>query len=437
MKILALSITVALTCGWNSLALAREKLQLQAEWSSKPSDPDLINIQILEEDDSWYEPSIFTISSLPEMKDPKQYTVTASKNGKDSTLKISKVILHPDESTSTHANRLSLVLASPPDKDSKFKVSWKPGTFKVVPENGDTVKNKDGPLDVQGNVTKHLTYAHPLPDNELSLKQGEDFGAWSFRYFYSTTKVLVTEDGEPGAEKFQTTQQYNLHLGIKSAGTFQSADENKYLDQFEAELGGYWVDTIYRHKPMLGNWGIVEFGFSTKLQADQDFDMIDQTFGANAWFYLHNKTFDDIHRFFRFYDGKRGTQGYHETALPPVIKFGYDYVTNLQENDPTSKETGHNRFDGSFYWSLPLARNVEIKGIPLIDQIKQVNFITDLACIYDIDKSNFSPEVNLSVDFAITDSDKAPKISLSWINGKTAPKFEHFDAFLAGFKMKL
>ena len=112
-------------------------------------------------------------------------------------------------------------------------------------------------------------------------------------------------------------------------------------------------------------------------------------------------------------------------------------MTNLQEIDPTSKETGHNRLDGSFYWSLPLARNVENKGIPLLDQIRQVDFNIDLAGIYDIDESKFSPEVNLSVDLALSTSDKMPTISLSWVNGKTAPKFEHFDAFLAGFKMKL
>ena len=185
---------------------------------------------------------------------------------------------------------------------------------------------------------------------------------------------------------------------------------------------------------MLGNYGIVEFGFSSKLQADQDFSKVDETFGVNSWLWLHNDIFDSITKGLSLYDGKRGTKGHFEAVLPPRIILGYDYVTHLK-NDGSAK-TGNNRLVGSIAWDFPLASNVEITGLPFVDQIKGVTLVTSYSGIYDLDKSSYAPEAHISLDFLLSTSDKVPTISLSWVNGKTAPKFEHFDAFLAGFKMK-
>jgi len=419
-----------------AISLAHEILHLQAEISYRPSHPDVIAIQVRDEDKQWADESVFVASSSPGIQNYKLIQVTATKNGKTSAVEVSEAIILKD-SALDRASDIYLVLAKPPDKDSKYEVSWKPGTFKIIPPKGKIITNPDGPLEVEGDIAKHLQFAHPFPKNELSIKQGSDFGAWTFHYYYSNSGIRVNDNGEPDPDKNITIQEYNLHLGITSDGTFQSAQKGNYFDKFEAEIGGYLANTIYRRQPVLGNWGVVELGLSGKLQADQNFEKIDQTIGVNSWLCLHNELFDSIAFSPWFYDGKRGTKDFRQFCLPPIIKFGYDYVTNLKEGDPTSTETGHHRLDASFYWSLPVARNIEIKGIPLVDQITQVDFIADLASIYDIDESKLYPEVNLSLDFVLSKSEKVPTISLSWANGKTAPTFEHFNAFLAGFKMKL
>jgi hypothetical protein len=417
-------------------AQGQTQWELVAHWGSSDAHPDQIQIDVMKKgknkDYAVTEPRAFVMSRSPAFTTPAtQFNVTDAKGSESKAIKV--VGISPDTGSSppNYASSFRLSLEKQPEKGHVYTLSWKEGTMKMETPAGVSVTNLAGPLTVQGDIEIHNAFAHPHPKNDLSLKQGDSFGTWTFHYFQDWSSIEVRNDGTADPVRRFNTLERDIHFNLKSDGSFQSAKKGDFLDRVEAELGGYLEDVIYKDKPSALGWGIVEFGASTKMQADQQFKKIDETVGANAYFLLHNSVFDSIVETLCWHGDSLGKAPF----LAPLITFGYDYVIHVRKDGSTA-EAGQNRLTAGFYWDLPVLSKVDLQGIPLLEKISGLDLVIDLSGIYDMDKSKFSPEVNLSLDFVLSTSEQAPKISFSWVNGKTAPKFEHFDAFLAGMKWK-
>src|SRR5207245_6888811 len=88
----------------------------------------------------------------------------------------------------------------------------------------------------------------------------------------------------------------DIHLSLNADASLRSALSNKYIDKLEAEAGGYLVKMVGLEHEILGERGIIEYGLSTKLQADQQFQKIDSTVGLNSWLWLNNELFGAIYQ---------------------------------------------------------------------------------------------------------------------------------------------
>jgi hypothetical protein len=427
-------LAVCLSAG--SLARAQStQWELGAHWGSATLHPDQIAIEPFakgkKKNFAAANPSAFVISKSPGFADVSQFTVTSSKDGKSTEVKVTAVTTDAGGSPADHAMSLRVSMEKPPEDGRTYTISWNPGALTLEPPSGVSVTNLDGPLTVQGKISTHNAFAHPHPDNDLSLKQGDKAGTRTFHYFHDWSSIEVLNDGTADGVRRATSLERDIHFNLKADGAFESAKKGDYFDRIEAELGGYAEKVFYKDQPSLLGWGIVEFGASSKMQADQEFNVIDQTIGANAYILLHNEFWDSIGSLLCYH----GEHGGDNPFPAPLISFGFDYVAHVRK-DGSKAEAGQNRLTAGFYWNLPVLRKVDLEGIPLLDQISGVDFVTDVSAIYDLDKSKLSPEVHVSLDLLLSSSEKMPTISLSWVNGKTAPKFEQFDSFLAGFKMK-
>jgi hypothetical protein len=118
------------------------------------------------------------------------------------------------------------------------------------------------------------------------------------------------------------------------------------------------------------------------------------------------------------------------------VILGYDYVGKIEDDDQGSSEyDGDHRIEGKFFWSLPLIRYWDLSRFSPINQKLSVDLILELAAIYDLENSSVAPEAKVSLDLQLSKvkkPDDQPKVTFSFVNGKTAPKFENFDAFFAG-----
>ena len=397
------------------LLLGAEKIHLVAEWTSEIAHPDEINLEAVNEDGSAYEQFIFVISSSQAIRNPKLFRLTLAKGGKLETIEIASVKPRSGKGApADRAERVSLILAKPPVDKGKYTLTLPAGALVFDLPSGVTLADVDKPIEITGDVEEHNKYAHPFPENKLSLQQGDETGTVSFQYYHNYF--------------FGTARNADLHLGLTADASLRSALSNKYIDKLEAEAGGYLVKMVGEEHEVLGQRGIIEYGFSTKLQADQQFEKIDSTVGLNSWLWLNNAFFGNIYRNACFFGDKP------DFGLPPTLIFGYDYVSHLKNDASAHGFSGNNRLTGRFAWTLPIGRNIHT-DILILSQIKEISLVMDISGTYDVDQSKVAPLANLSLDFALSTSDKMPNVSLSFADGKAAPKFQQFDAFLAGFKM--
>ncbi len=397
-----------------------EEIRLIPKWSSSSSEPNIILLEptvfINGKDSGAYagpRPPIDTAHTKA-IANPKLISVIAVKDNKPYPVEITKI----EAKSSPIAANLRIVLPKAPDKNMHYLVTIPVGSVAYVSPlpSGVTVGDTHQPLEIKGDIQVHNDFLTSTQStNKAALRQGSKSGTIDFSY------LLQYPLGDPIAPTGA------VHASIDANASFNAAERHRYFDKIEAELGAYAVHVFGENST---NNAIVEYGLSSKLQADQQFDKIDQTLGVNTWIYPNADPFPWIYRNVCLFGEKP------DFALPPRIIFGYDYVFHENNDAVTTSFDGNQRLSGRFDWTLPIAHHLAIKDVPIVDSIREIELVTDISGIYDINKGKAAPEIHLSLDFVLSDSDKSPTISFSYINGKSAPKFENVDAFLAGFKLK-
>jgi hypothetical protein len=269
-----------------------------------------------------------------------------------------------------------------------------------------------------------------VPESKVEVKQGSKTGVVSFNASFKHYFDKEFADLGSGRDSADVAHQFSLtdalvqgHLSLDAS--IEPSQKGQYLNNAEGELGGYLSGVFFK--------SLTEIGFSTKTQADQEFKQIDQTGGINAWMWVNQNWVDNIARAF-FLAGDRPSFQDHLLVIA-----GYDYVGHLR-NDSSSNSNydGSNRLYARLYWNIPVVRAIDLHRFSPIDQKLDLDFLADVKATYDVENSKVAPEIKLSLDFKLSKikvAAKQPSISLSFIDGRAAPTFQHFDAFLAGMKM--
>jgi hypothetical protein len=391
-----------------------EKIHIGASWTSQKMHLDEITVAPRDENDGFVPAALINTEESQGIKNPKLFQLIQDKGGKKEVVEVTQIQV---PNRDKHVGNILLVLKKPPLNDAKYTLTIAEGALKfVVDSNQFQLEEYIGkPIAVSGSPKEHNKYARPFPENKLALQQGNETGTVSFQYYRNYLLGSIDKN------------LFDVHLSLNADASLRSALSNKYIDKLEAEAGGYWVKMVGLDHDVLGQRGIVEMGFSTKLQADQQFQKIDSTAGVNAWLWVNNNLFGDIYRNICLFGVKP------DYGLPPTIIFGYDYVSHLKNDASANGFSGNNRLTGRFSWTLPIGRNLH-SDVIILTQIKEINLVTDVSGTYDVENAKVAPLASLSLDFALSTSDKMPSVSLSFADGKAAPKFQQFDAFLAGFK---
>ncbi len=404
----------------SSLQLAfAEKIHVGASWTSQTMHPDEITVGPYRESGGIVPRVLINIDASQGIKNPKLFQLTQEKGGKKEVVEITQVEAKQVPSNpKNHVATILLILKKPPLDDAKYTLVIPEGALQLdVDPKEFTLDDYLGkPIAVSGSPKEHNKDAHPFPENKLALQQGSETGTVSFQYYHNYVFGSIEKN------------LFDIHLSLNADASLRSALSNKYIDKLEAEAGGYWVKIVGLDHEVLGQRGIIEGGFSTKLQADQQLQKIDSTVGLNTWLWLNNDFFGSIYRGACIFGIKP------DFGLPPTIILGYDYVSHLKNDASANGFSGNNRLTGRFAWTLPIGRNLH-SDVIILSQIKELNLVTDVSSTYDVANSKIAPLANLSLDFVLSASDKMPSVSLSFADGKAAPKFQQFDAFLAGFKM--
>lgn len=306
---------------------------------------------------------------------------------------------------SATGTQIFLTPALPKDPDKyKFFLIIKSGCVQLKQRVDN--RYEDTELELKAaDLVRNEKFFHPYPETKLAVLQGNKAGAISAQYHYRHAL-------DPAGDTL-------IHASLTSDGTIRRNDQHEYLNKLESELGGYWSHD-------LTNSGLIELGISSKFQADRDFSMVDETFGLSLWSWV--PWFDGFARAL-FITGDATRPPFQNQ---PLFVVGYDYVAHLKRNDKTDDTyDGRHRLYGRIYWPIPIARELPML---VVDRKFGIDLLIDVAAIYDMQGGRIAPESKVSLDFLLDDADSHPSITLSYVNGRVAPRFENFNAFLAGLK---
>jgi hypothetical protein len=300
---------------------------------------------------------------------------------------------------------------------SSYKVTIDPrAQLRVVGATQPVVPNIDGYL-IKGDDIKrdeaYLDLRNLSPKFEIMAGNGAGNGSFLLRY------GLRANETDPYAGEVLAKGDFN----------FRSEDRNKYFDNLTGQIRGYyssdWGD------PSSAWCGYFQVGLNGKVESDQVFDNVDGSAGVSVYLRVKNPLTTALHQLL--------VPKINEAGTAPLVVLGYEGVTHIEQDQ--SKNTGNHRLTGDFYWSMPVARNLKVPSgwgtDKLFDtRVFEIDFLMDIQTVYDIDNSKFTNNSKLVLDFhAQSADDKSPSFTLTYAQGKATPTFQHFDAFLAGFKV--
>lgn len=279
-------------------------------------------------------------------------------------------------------------------------------------------------------------------ENHLDTGHNVDGGVLSLELHYEARSP--EESTEPGAFVF--------FINAKGDFVFPTKEKGSYYNSLSADL-----EFVYSHLPDVSEssnppgtpfdphniappknrwepfWDI---GLSAKYESDQSFDNVNLLVGVVAHVIARNPITDQIQRGILlhgplFLNPKRIV----DATIAPLFTFRYDYVNHVE--DGKEIDTGQNRFTGSLFYRLPLARQIDVlKNTGLTQQVFDSDFIAELEVVYDCDKKKVTNNSKLTLEIRPhTDIEHQPSFILTYAQGKATPTFQHFDAFLAGFKI--
>ena len=180
-----------------------------------------------------------------------------------------------------------------------------------------------------------------------------------------------------------------------------------------------------------------DIGVSGKYESDQSLDNVNLLVGVVAHVIARNPITDQMQRGILlngplFLNPKRVV----DATIAPLFTFRYDCVNHIKEGKEII-DTGQNRFMGALFYRLPLARQIDaLKSAGLTKQVFDSDFIAEIEVIYDLDKKKVTDNSKLTLEIRPhTDAEHQPSFTLTYAQGKAAPTFKNFDAFLAGVKI--
>ena len=295
---------------------------------------------------------------------------------------------------------------------------------KVFEENANYYKRYSG-------LQNHVDTAHNFKGGILSL---------SLHYEVRTSE----ESTNPGAFVFFANAKGDFVLPTKDKGSFfnsVSAD-GEYV---YSHLPNVWASPApgdapldpHNIEPPKNRWEPYwDLGISGKYESDQSFDNENLLAGVVAHVIARNPITDQMQRAILlngplFLNPKRIV----DVALAPLFTFRYDYVDHTKQDGTI--DAGNNRFTGSLFYRLPLARQIDmLKNTALTKQVFDGDFIAEIEVLYDVDKKKVTDNSKLTLEIRPhTDAEHQPSFTFTYAQGKATPTFKHFDALLAGVKI--
>jgi hypothetical protein len=313
--------------------------------------------------------------------------------------------------------QIELVTTAKIESDASYKVTVDPGAQLHVVGTSQPVVPKVEGYELKGSDIKrdeaYLELRNLSPKFEILGGNGEANGSFLIRL------GLRNNETDPYAGEILAKGDFN----------FTSKDRTKYFNNLTGQLRGYystdWGD------PNSSFCGYFQTGVQGKAESDQVFRNIDASGGISVYLRVKNPLTTALHSLL--------VPRINETGTAPLFVFGYEGVSHVEQDQ--SKNTGNQRLTGDFYWSMPVARNIRVPsgwGTDKIFDTKMfdADFLVDLQTVYDIEIGKFTNNSKLVLDFhARSADDKSPSFTLTYARGKATPTFQHFDAFLAGFKV--
>lgn len=289
---------------------------------------------------------------------------------------------------------------------------------------------KFGPVDLAGGEADiEFLNRNKAVEKKIAVLGGENGGSLSLRLAYgvdslaqpapSTTTGAATDRSHDRFFRLQSILDADL--------SYQPEKNSNYINSINGEVD-YVLAQFFQAKSFGDMRGLFETGLSGRFEADQMFDKINLTVGWTNWLSMNSPGLS------KFATGLC-LIGKAEANVPPILVFSYDYVSPVKNDLPVNNEgedTGRNRLRGRFYWSIQLAHDADL----LIVKHYNADLLIDVGGAYDFESGKALPDVRLSLDIGpVTADDKAPKFTLSFVNGKTTPTFRNYNALLAGFKL--
>ena len=207
--------------------------------------------------------------------------------------------------------------------------------------------------------------------------------------------------------------------------------KNHFVNKINGE-----IDFLYDDKPRGNPNDFVNFlgryGLTSRIEADQEFDDVDQTFGASAFLVFNGAALQAVADALLL-------NGSHDGNAPSALfSLSYEYVANYK-TDPAlgthSTDVSTDRARAHLYWSAKILRQLDFTKVPYIGEHYDLDLVIDTGISYDRRNAEWLPDVNLTMELGPTDP-KSDHVSfvVTYLNGKTKARFENYDGILAGIK---
>ena len=269
-----------------------------------------------------------------------------------------------------------------------------------------------------------------LPAEELKRDKNYVDGNKAFESSF----VLNTGEGTGvslraawGHNDFKYGSHSSFLATLSADGTYKPRDKGNYLNSIVGEIDASWNFT--KELPALQANAVEMLALTHRIEADRDFEVVNGTLGVTSWTSFGADWLDRFSRALCLI-------GTPPSRTPsPILALAYDYVFKINEDLGTGeriREVGDHRLRVQFYWSVKLAHEFQV---PLIEGKYDADVVLNLSGIQDFKTGDFLPDARVTLELAPASDDKSkPSFTLTYLNGKVTPRFEDYDAFLAGFK---
>ncbi len=295
-------------------------------------------------------------------------------------------------------------------------------------KDGSTI-GKFGPIALTGGEADlEFLSRNKAVQKKIALLGGENGAGLSFRLAYgldSLSQQPVSNPADPTTDRSHD-RFWRFQSLLDVDVSYQPEKNNNYINSINAEAD-FVLAQFFAVKSLGNVRGLFETGLSSRFEADQMFDKINLTIGWTNWLSMNSPGLSK-------FATALCLAGEPEANVPPILVFSYDYVSPVKNDLPLNdqgEDTGRNRLRGRFYWSIQLAHDADL----FVVKHYNADFLIDVGGVYDFESGKVLPDLRLSLDLGPqTEDDRAPKFTLSFVNGRTTPTFRNYNALLVGFK---